>query len=74
VLNNLSKSPSEENNSIISKPKWQSSRIFDAMYYSYLDEKWNESILKIYFDDLTQKYTSQYKQSHELLIKTNPKR
>ncbi len=49
------------------KPKLQSSRIFDTMYYSYLHEQWNESILKTLFDDLTLKYTSKYEQSHLLL-------
>jgi type VI protein secretion system component VasK len=71
VVNNLSKHPSEENNSLISTPKFQSSRIFDAMYYSYLNEQWNESMLKIYFDDLTRKYTSEYNQAHHLLLNSN---
>ncbi|CAF2665735.1 unnamed protein product [Rotaria sp. Silwood2] len=49
------------------KPKLQSSRIFDAMYYSYLCEQWNESILKTHFDNLTIKYTTEYEKSHCLL-------
>ena len=65
---------SEEYLPKISKAKWQSSRIFDAMYYSYLGEQWNESNLKTYFDDLTRKYTLEYKQSQEFLIKDNPQR
>jgi hypothetical protein len=65
---NLPKYSFEENNTIISKPQWQSSRIFDAMYYSYLNKQWNESILSTFFDDLTRKYTSEYQQSHLLLI------
>jgi hypothetical protein len=68
IRKNLSKYSLEEKNSIISKPKWQSSHIFDAIYYSHLNEQWNESILKIFFDDLTRKYTSEYQQSHLLLI------
>ncbi|CAF3692369.1 unnamed protein product [Rotaria sp. Silwood1] len=67
-ITNSPKYPLEENNSIISKPRWQSSCIFDAMYYSHLDEQWNESILKIFFDDLTIKYTSEYEKSHLLLL------
>jgi hypothetical protein len=59
---------SNESNTIISKPKWQSSRMFDAMYYSHLNEQWNESSLKLFFDDLTIKYTSEYKQAHLLLV------
>ncbi|CAM4778548.1 unnamed protein product [Rotaria magnacalcarata] len=77
TVENVEKSSSEENNSTISKPKWQSSRIFDAMYYSHLGEQWNESPMKILFDDLTVKYTSKYKQSHLLLLnhsKTDEKR
>jgi len=54
--------------SINNKPKLQSSRLFDTMYYSYLCEQWDESILKILFDNLTNKFTSQYEQSHLLLI------
>ncbi|CAF4354288.1 unnamed protein product, partial [Rotaria socialis] len=38
TVKNIEISASEENNSTISKPKWQSSRIFDAMYYSHLGE------------------------------------
>ncbi|CAF4038174.1 unnamed protein product [Rotaria sp. Silwood2] len=68
TITNIQKCSSEENNSIISKPKLQSSHIFDAMYYSYLSEQWNESSLKIFFDDLTIKYTSEYEKSHLLLI------
>jgi len=68
VQSSIIKYSLEEKNSIISKPKWQSSHIFDAIYYSYLNEQWNESILKIFFDDLTRKYTSEYQQSHLLLI------
>ncbi len=49
------------------KPKFQSSGIFDTMYYSYLCEQWDESILKTLFDNLTRKYTSEYEQSHLLL-------
>ncbi|CAF1375268.1 unnamed protein product [Rotaria sordida] len=49
------------------KPKLQSSHIFDTMFYSYLREQWNESILKIHFDNLTIKYTSEYEQSYRLL-------
>ncbi|UJR15561.1 hypothetical protein I4U23_002500 [Adineta vaga] len=49
------------------KPKLQSSRLFNTMHYSYLAEQWDESILKTLFDDLTQKYTSEYEQSHLLL-------
>lgn len=62
------KTCSKPENSIISEPKWQSSRIFDAMYYSFLGEQLNESSLKPIFDDLTNKYTSEYKQSHLLLL------
>ncbi|CAF2782624.1 unnamed protein product [Rotaria sp. Silwood2] len=68
TITNIQNCSSEENNSIISKPKLQSSHIFDAMYYSYLSEQWNESSLKIFFDDLTIKYTSEYEKSHLLLI------
>ncbi|CAF4837329.1 unnamed protein product, partial [Rotaria socialis] len=77
TVKNIEISASEENNSTISKPKWQSSRIFDAMYYSHLGEQWNESPMKILCDDLTVKYTSKYKQSHWLLLnnsKTDEKR
>lgn len=59
------------------KPKLQSSRIFDTISYSYLRQQWDESILKTLFDDLTKKYTSEYEQSHLLLLnnsKNNPKR
>lgn len=49
------------------KSKLQSSRLFDTMYYSYLVEQWDESILKTLFDDLTSKYTCEYEQSHLLL-------
>lgn len=52
------------------KPKFQSSRKFDAVRYSYLREQWSESMLKTYFDDLTLKYTSEYEQSYQLL--SNP--
>jgi hypothetical protein len=55
---------SPKNDSIIPESKWQSSRQFDTMYYSQLGEQWNESILKIFFDDLTRKYTSEYEQTH----------
>lgn len=48
------------------KPKFQSSCIFDTMFYSYLREQWDESILKTYFDNLTIPYTSQYEQSYSL--------
>jgi hypothetical protein len=68
VLKPLPKYSSEEKNSIILKPHWQSSHIFDAMYYSNLGEQWNKSPLQILFDDLTSKYTSEYKQSHLLLV------
>lgn len=53
--------------SINNQPKLQSSCIFDTMFYSYLAEQWEESILKILFDNLTKKYTSEYEQSHLLL-------
>jgi hypothetical protein len=53
--------------SMNNKPKFQSSRIFDTIFYSYLCEQWDESILKTLFDDLTRKYTSEYEQSHLLL-------
>jgi hypothetical protein len=59
---------STNQNSIITKPQWQSSRIFDAVYYSHLREQWDESILKTLFDDLTLKYNSDYEQSHLLLL------
>lgn len=42
--------------------KFPSSQIFDTMFYSYLRESWDESILKPLFDDLTMKYTSNYEQ------------
>jgi len=58
----------EEKNSIISKATWQSSRIFDAMYYSHLAEQSHESPLKKFFDDLTRNYTCEYDQSHSLLV------
>ncbi|CAF0847203.1 unnamed protein product [Rotaria sordida] len=77
TITNIQKCSSEENNFIISQPKWQSSCIFDAMYYSHLGEQWNESLLKKFFDDLTIKYTSEYQKSHLLLInhsKNNIKR
>ena len=67
-ITNIPSCSSDENNTIILKPKWQSSRIFDAMYYSHLNEQWNPSSLRTFFDDLTIKYTSEYKQSHLLLI------
>ncbi len=51
------------------KPKLQSSRLFDTMCYSYLGEQWNESILKTLFDDLTEKYTSEYEQARLVLTK-----
>jgi hypothetical protein len=76
-IKNLPKYSFKENNTIISKSQLQSSRIFDAMYYSHLNKQWTESILSIYFDDLTRKYTSKYQQSHLLLInqsKNNAKR
>jgi hypothetical protein len=47
----------------------QSSRLFDTMCYSYLGEQWNESILKTLFDDLTEKYTSEYEQARLVLTK-----
>ncbi|CAF1083083.1 unnamed protein product [Adineta ricciae] len=50
------------------KSKLQSSRLFDTMYYSYLAEQWDESILKAPFDDLTRKYTCEYEQSRLLLV------
>jgi hypothetical protein len=71
VINTPWKSVSEERDSIISKTKWQSSHVFDTMYYSHLADQWNESPLKIFFDDLTRKYTSEYDQSHCLLINQN---
>lgn len=71
---NISSCSSDENNTKLSKPQWQSSQIFDAIYYSYLNEQWNESSLKIFFDDLTRKYTSEYKESHLLLVKNDAKR
>ncbi|CAF1459355.1 unnamed protein product, partial [Adineta steineri] len=60
------KKPSVNNNNN-NKSKFQSSSLFDTMYYSYLCEQWDESILKTLFDDLTKKYTSEYEQSHLLL-------
>ncbi|CAF0829516.1 unnamed protein product [Adineta steineri] len=83
TLQFLVQSSDKTNNSIeetdpkISKPKWQSSRIFDAMHYSYLNEQWNEPPLKVFFDDLTRKFTSEYERSHQLLsdpIKNDTKR
>jgi len=71
TIENLPKYSLEENNTRISKSQWQSSHIFDAIYYSHLSEKWNESILQTFFDDLTRKYTSEYQQSHLLLVNQN---
>lgn len=68
---------SDKKNSAISKAEWQSSQIFDAMYYSHLNEYSNDSFLQIFFDDLTKKYTTEYQQSHSLLLnqsKNNAKR
>ena len=64
-------SPSHETNPTMSQPTWPSSPIFDAMYYSHLHEQWDDSSLKIFFDDLTRKYTSEYNQSHLLLVNPN---
>lgn len=61
-----SSSPTSENRRL-NQPTLQSSRLFDTMRYSYLAEQWDESILKTLFDDLTQKYTSDYEQSHLVL-------
>jgi hypothetical protein len=55
--------------SINNKTKFQSSCLFDTMFYSYLSEQWDESILKTLFDDLTEKYTSEYEQSYLVLTK-----
>jgi hypothetical protein len=41
------------------------------MFYSYLSEQWDESILKTLFDDLTEKYASEYEQSYLVLTKKN---
>jgi hypothetical protein len=68
IINTPPKAVSNEKDSIISKVKWQSSRVFDAMYYSNLADQWNDYPLKTFFDDLTRKYTSEYDQSHRLLI------
>lgn len=62
------KYPPSNDNLTMTKPKWQSSGVFDAMYYSHLGEQWNESPLKVFFDDLTKNYTSKYNQSHLLLM------
>ncbi len=55
--------------SIHNKTKFQSSHLFDTMFYSYLGEQWDESILKILFDDLTEKYTSEYEHARLVLTK-----
>lgn len=52
-----------------SPTKFPSSKVFDTMFYSYLHEQWEESLLKPLFDDLTSKYTSDYEQSRS---KNNP--
>ncbi|CAF0829067.1 unnamed protein product [Adineta ricciae] len=64
---NISDASFSEKQNILSQPKWQSSRAFDAMYYSHLNDQWKESSLKVFFDELTSKYTSEYEQSHLLL-------
>lgn len=43
----------------------QSSSIFDAMFYSRLNEQWNSSSLKQFFHPLTRSYLDQYDQSNE---------
>ena len=50
------------------QPKLLNYRIFDTISYSYLSEKWNESILKTHFDRLTTKYTIEYEQFYRLLM------
>ena len=67
-------SPSTTQISINNQPKFQSSHVFDTMFYSYLNEQWEESILKPLFDDLTRKYTSEYEQSNLVLSQTDSKR
>ncbi|CAF3402597.1 unnamed protein product [Rotaria socialis] len=77
TLQFLAQSSTIENTSIEktainnTKPKLQSSHVFDTMHYSYLGEQWNEPMLKTYFDDLTTKYTSEYEQYHKLLANQN---
>ena len=48
-------------------PTWQSSRTFDAMYYSRRGEQWHESPLGTLFDALTVKQTSDYERSRLVL-------
>ncbi|UJR31109.1 hypothetical protein I4U23_018617 [Adineta vaga] len=64
----ISDHSSNEKQTEVSLPKWQSSRIFDAMYFSRLNEQRNDSSLKEFFNDLTSKYASEYEQSHLLLV------
>lgn len=70
-IKSLSNNILNENNSIITKPQWQSSQIFDTMYYSYLNKSSNESNLQRFFDDLTEKYTNEYQQTNLILTNQN---
>ena len=56
-----------ERNRSVSIPTWQSSRTFDAMYYSHLGEQWQRSPLATFFDALTVKPTVDYERSRKLL-------
>lgn len=67
----------ETSSSSLLVPYWQSSLVFDGMFYSHLAEQAIQSPLKTLFDDLTRDSTSIYTQCNRLLhtsVQNNPKR
>ena len=64
----------KETNSNPTNHQLQSSSIFDAMFYSRLNEQWNSSSsLKTFFDPLTRSYLDQYDQSNKFFCEKFPK-
>lgn len=47
----------------------EKSTIFEAMFFSRLDQRWNLSPLKTQFDSLTEKFIVQYEKSRRTLLK-----
>ena len=51
--------------------QWQSSSVFDAIFYSRLNEQWNSSPLEPLFDQLTRDYTDKYNRTHQTLVEAH---